>query len=185
MLDTTALRTRLSSAAAVGTVQSSKRIANVVSGPSLGARAGVGVRDGRVCDARVLTAACARALSPLCPPAAAPRSPIDTVVRWSERAHDASWAWNRVNSLEAQLAAHPTFVVGEALFLAMSLLAFWHAFVSTAAGSSGQRRLRLVWIATFVAGTANDYIFMLMPMVRRSRCCGRPRLQACARSSAC
>ena len=128
------------------------------------------------------TRACSRMPAPTssspCPPrsrAAVPRSPIDTLVRWSERAHDSSWAWNHVNSIEAQVASHPTFVVGEALFLALAMLAFWHAFVSTAAGPSGQRRLRLVWIASFVAGTANDYIFMLMPMVRSPQCSRRAR----------
>eukprot|EP01065_Artemidia_motanka_P015141 TRINITY_DN1900_c0_g1_i1.p1 TRINITY_DN1900_c0_g1~~TRINITY_DN1900_c0_g1_i1.p1 ORF type:complete len:847 (+),score=314.39 TRINITY_DN1900_c0_g1_i1:90-2543(+) len=73
-----------------------------------------------------------------------------------------TWPWARFNSLERQLNEHPTFVIAEFLFLALAALSLHHAFV---ADPTGARRLKLLWVATFIVGTANDYFFMLLPVV--------------------
>ena len=92
---------------------------------------------------------------------------VDTLRDWIARAHDESWPWNSVNSVVDQYKLHPTFLAAEALFIASALLAAWHAFTTDEKRSRGigPQSLKLLWVLTFVAGTANDYIFMLMPMV--------------------
>jgi len=76
------------------------------------------------------------------------------------RTYDAPWA--HLNSLEKQISEHPTFVIGEFLFIGLAILALYHALN---AEKAGERRLLLVWAATFIWGTLNDYFFMLLPMV--------------------
>mmetsp|Transcript_8306 Transcript_8306/g.19534 ORF Transcript_8306/g.19534 Transcript_8306/m.19534 type:complete len:476 (+) Transcript_8306:40-1467(+) len=73
------------------------------------------------------------------------------------------WPWQRFSSLERQLEEHPSFVGAEVLFLALSTFALFHAIFES--GEAGGRRLRLIWTATFIVGTVNDYIFMLLPVV--------------------
>eukprot|EP00756_Hemistasia_phaeocysticola_P023909 Hpha_TRINITY_DN15917_c5_g3::TRINITY_DN15917_c5_g3_i3::g.74879::m.74879 len=76
------------------------------------------------------------------------------------RVYDAPW--NYLNSLEKQVAEHPTFVIGEFLFIGLAVLALYHALT---AEKAAERRLLLVWAGTFIIGTANDYFFMLLPLV--------------------
>lgn len=55
-------------------------------------------------------------------------------------------------------AVQPSFVVGEYLFMICAAVAFFHAW------KSGRKHL-LVWVGALIAGTANDIIFMAMPVV--------------------
>lgn len=73
------------------------------------------------------------------------------------------WPWQSFNSLEQQLAHHPSFVFAEFLFVLLSGFAFLHAACESYAKE--ERRLLLIWVATFIVGTVNDYIFMLLPVV--------------------
>lgn len=73
------------------------------------------------------------------------------------------WPWQHFNSLEKQLSEHPSFVVGEFLFIATAMLSLYHAW--TTPDPNSKRRLKLVWITTLVGGTVNDYFFMLLPIV--------------------
>eukprot|EP00930_Biecheleria_cincta_P097078 TRINITY_DN88806_c0_g1_i1.p1 TRINITY_DN88806_c0_g1~~TRINITY_DN88806_c0_g1_i1.p1 ORF type:complete len:426 (-),score=41.96 TRINITY_DN88806_c0_g1_i1:112-1389(-) len=73
------------------------------------------------------------------------------------------WPWRHFNSPERQLAEHPSFVCCEVLFLCLTVISFCHAFGT--ADLKGTRRLKLLWVATFLIGTLNDYIFMLLPVV--------------------
>jgi hypothetical protein len=66
--------------------------------------------------------------------------------------------WRVFTSPAAKWAEQPTFVIGEYLFIAFAALALWHAL------RSGRAHV-LAWIAALVAGTANDVIFMALPMV--------------------
>jgi hypothetical protein len=75
------------------------------------------------------------------------------------------WPWARVNSLEKQLAEHPTFVLMELTAYALVALSFYHAWSESAKPGGSSRRLKLTWVATFVIGILNDYIFMLLPIV--------------------
>src|SRR5687767_4991031 len=52
----------------------------------------------------------------------------------------------------------PTFLVGEYLFYALAAIALVHA------RRNGRRHL-LAWFAALLAGTANDIIFMALPLV--------------------
>eukprot|EP00438_Fugacium_kawagutii_P031709 Skav215625 [mRNA] locus=scaffold620:38143:39486:- [translate_table: standard] len=73
------------------------------------------------------------------------------------------WPWQSFNPLEQQLAHHPSFVFAEILFVLLSGFAFLHAACESYAKE--ERRLLLIWVATFIVGTVNDYIFMLLPVV--------------------
>lgn len=73
------------------------------------------------------------------------------------------WPWRSFNPLEQQLAHHPSFVFAEVLFFLLSGFAFLHAACESYAKE--ERRLMLIWVATFIVGTVNDYIFMLLPVV--------------------
>ena len=65
--------------------------------------------------------------------------------------------WDHSNSpIEAHGAAF--FVIGEFLFISLSLVTLINAV------SHGRLHLA-VWVAAFAAGTANDAIFMMLPMV--------------------
>jgi hypothetical protein len=58
----------------------------------------------------------------------------------------------------AQWHAMPSFVLGELLFMVSALAALWHA-------SRRGRDHQVIWLAALVAGTANDLIFMALPLV--------------------
>ncbi|CAJ1330885.1 unnamed protein product [Effrenium voratum] len=73
------------------------------------------------------------------------------------------WPWQRFSSLERQLGDHPSFVLAEVLFISLSCFAFLHAACES--NPKEGRRLMLIWFATFIVGTVNDYIFMLLPVV--------------------
>lgn len=65
-----------------------------------------------------------------------------------------------MNPLE-KWAAQPSFLLGEYLFITLAALAFVHAW-----GQGDQRRRHvLAWFAALIAGTANDMIFMALPLV--------------------
>lgn len=72
-----------------------------------------------------------------------------------------SWPWHRVNSPLERWDSLPSFVVGEHVFIALALLSLWHA---TRQGEARNRHL-LAWVAAILAGTANDLIFMALPLV--------------------
>jgi len=71
------------------------------------------------------------------------------------------WPWSCLNAPSRQFEEHASFVVCELLFFSLAVLSFCHAFGCRGPG----QRLRLIWIATFIVGTVNDYIFMLLPVV--------------------
>lgn len=52
----------------------------------------------------------------------------------------------------------PSFLLGELLFIATALAALWHAL-------RRGRDHQLIWLGALVAGTANDLIFMALPLV--------------------
>ncbi len=66
--------------------------------------------------------------------------------------------WRHFNSPVDQWAVLPSFVVGELLFITLALICLWHAV------RSGRDHV-LVWVAALIAGTANDFIFMALPLV--------------------
>jgi hypothetical protein len=66
--------------------------------------------------------------------------------------------WRHFKSPLEQWRELPSFVIGEYLFIACALIALWHA------RRNGRDHL-LVWIGALVAGTANDLIFMALPLV--------------------
>jgi hypothetical protein len=66
--------------------------------------------------------------------------------------------WQHFNSPLAQWANLPSFLLGEIMFMICAVLALVHAL------RSGRDHL-LIWIAALIAGTANDMIFMALPLV--------------------
>lgn len=66
--------------------------------------------------------------------------------------------WHVFNSPIEQWAVMPSFLVGEAMFIALAVVALVHAL------RSGRDHL-LIWIGALIAGTANDAIFMALPLV--------------------
>jgi hypothetical protein len=58
----------------------------------------------------------------------------------------------------AQWDVLPSFVIGEVLFISLAIAALWHA------RSKGRDHV-LVWVGALIAGTANDFIFMALPLV--------------------
>lgn len=69
--------------------------------------------------------------------------------------------WQVFTSPVEKWAVQPSFVVGEYLFVACALIALVHA-----CKQRDQRgRHLLVWVAAILAGTANDLIFMALPLV--------------------
>lgn len=69
--------------------------------------------------------------------------------------------WRVFMSPVEKWAAQPSFVIGEYLFITLAALAFVHAW------RQGEQRRRhvLAWFAALIAGTANDMIFMALPLV--------------------
>jgi len=70
--------------------------------------------------------------------------------------------WQMLTSPVEQWAVLPSFVVGEYLFIGLALMALWHAHRQVGAR---RRRHLTVWVGAIVAGTANDVIFMALPLV--------------------
>ena len=66
--------------------------------------------------------------------------------------------WSPLTSPLDKWAAQPSFLLGEYLFYACTVMAFLHA------RKHGRSHL-LVWFAALLAGTANDMLFMALPMV--------------------
>ena len=66
--------------------------------------------------------------------------------------------WQHFTGLTSAWKTQPTFVIGQLLFVALAMLALWHA-------KRSGRVQQLTWIAALVAGTANDLIFMALPVV--------------------
>ncbi len=66
--------------------------------------------------------------------------------------------FHHVNGVVAQWHALPSLVLGELLFITCALFALWHA-------ARRGRDHQLIWLAALVAGTANDLIFMALPLV--------------------
>ena len=66
--------------------------------------------------------------------------------------------WQVVSSPAEQWAELPSFLIGEILFIALALLGLVHA------RRNGPDHL-LIWIGALIAGTANDMIFMALPLV--------------------
>lgn len=66
--------------------------------------------------------------------------------------------WTPLQSPLDKWATQPSFVVGEYLFYACTVVALLHA------RRHGRAHL-LVWLAALLAGTANDLLFMALPLV--------------------
>ncbi|MCA9710436.1 MAG: hypothetical protein KDK70_31640 [Myxococcales bacterium] len=66
--------------------------------------------------------------------------------------------WSPLSSPVERWAVMPSFVVGEYLFYACAVVALLHA------RRHGRAHL-LVWVAALLAGTANDMLFMALPVV--------------------
>lgn len=69
--------------------------------------------------------------------------------------------WHVFTSPAAKWAEQPSFVVGEYLFYACAALALAHAWRQGPA----RRRHVAAWLGALIAGTANDMIFMALPLV--------------------
>ncbi len=72
--------------------------------------------------------------------------------------NDPLWPWAHFNSIAEHWQAQPSFVVGQLLFMACALFAAVHALRTS-------RENKLIWLGALVAGTANDFIFMALPLV--------------------
>ena len=70
--------------------------------------------------------------------------------------------WHVLNSPLKQWEVMPSFLLGEWLFIAAAVLALVHA--ASQPGEARRRHL-LVWLGALLAGTGNDAIFMLLPLV--------------------
>jgi hypothetical protein len=66
--------------------------------------------------------------------------------------------WQPLSSPIQQWANMPSFLLGELMFILCAVLALVHA------RRSGRDHM-LIWIAALIAGTANDMIFMALPLV--------------------
>jgi hypothetical protein len=66
--------------------------------------------------------------------------------------------WQHFTSPLDKWSVQPSFVIGEYLFMLCAVLALVHA------KREGREHV-LIWIAALIAGTANDMIFMALPLV--------------------
>lgn len=66
--------------------------------------------------------------------------------------------WHVFTNPAVKWATQPSFVIGEYLFIACAVIALVHA-------RAGGNRYVMAWIGALVAGTANDLIFMALPLV--------------------
>ncbi len=74
--------------------------------------------------------------------------------------------WRAFTSPLEKWAVQPSFVIGEWMFILAALFALWHAWSQPSEPGDNQRRRHLVaWVAALVAGTANDTLFILLPLV--------------------
>jgi hypothetical protein len=74
--------------------------------------------------------------------------------------------WHVFTSPLEKWKVQPSFVLGEYLFIALAAGALVHALSQKGPPGGDQRRRHLmVWVAAILAGTANDLIFMSLPMV--------------------
>lgn len=74
--------------------------------------------------------------------------------------------WQLFTSPAEKWSVQPSFVIGEYLFIGLALLALWHARSQSADPQNNQRKKHLlVWVGALLAGTANDIIFMALPLV--------------------
>ena len=71
--------------------------------------------------------------------------------------------WRHFTSPVTTWSELPSFVVGQALFIACAIALLGHAWRQRARGD-GNAHL-FVWVGALVAGTANDLIFMVLPLV--------------------
>jgi hypothetical protein len=69
--------------------------------------------------------------------------------------------WQVVMNPAEKWATQPSFLLGEYLFIALAALCFAHAWRQ----GDQRRRHVLAWFAALIAGTANDMIFMALPLV--------------------
>jgi hypothetical protein len=69
--------------------------------------------------------------------------------------------WHVLKSPADQWAVMPSFLIGEYLFIACAAAAFVHAWRQ----GPERRKHVLVWVLALLAGTANDMIFMALPLV--------------------
>lgn len=69
--------------------------------------------------------------------------------------------WHVFTSPAEKWASQPSFLLGEYLFYACAALAFTHAWKQGAE----RRKHVLAWVGALLAGTANDMIFMALPLV--------------------
>lgn len=80
---------------------------------------------------------------------------LGSAVPWDLAPH---LPWKVFTSPVDKWALQPSFVVGEYLFIALAIVALIHA------RRAGKGHL-LIWVAALIAGTANDMIFMALPLV--------------------
>ena len=66
--------------------------------------------------------------------------------------------WQPLANPMAQWELLPSFMLGELLFISLAVLALVHA------RHRGREHL-LIWLGALIAGTANDFIFMALPLV--------------------
>ena len=69
--------------------------------------------------------------------------------------------WQVVMNPAEKWATMPSFVLGEYMFITLAVLCFVHAWRQ----GDQRRRHVLTWFAALLAGTANDMIFMALPLV--------------------
>ncbi|XP_023326089.1 uncharacterized protein LOC111699610 [Eurytemora carolleeae] len=69
-----------------------------------------------------------------------------------------SMPWKHWTSPVERFQVLPSFVLGEFVFIFLTLVTLVHA-------ARHGRKYVAVWLAAFLAGTANDAIFMMLPMV--------------------
>jgi hypothetical protein len=80
---------------------------------------------------------------------------VNDILPWESAPH---LPWQHFSSLADQWQALPSFLIGEYMFIAAALLALLHA------SRRGKANI-LIWLAAVIAGTANDLIFMALPLV--------------------
>lgn len=81
--------------------------------------------------------------------------PLTATLPWEL---DPNLPWHVFTSPLEKWAVQPTFAIGEFVFIALAVLALWHA------RQRGRAHV-LAWVAALVAGTCNDAIFMALPLV--------------------
>ena len=80
------------------------------------------------------------------------------ILPWDRARH---LPWHVFTSPAEKWATQPSFVIGEYLFYACAAVALVHAWRQ----GDERRRHLLLWVLALLAGTANDMIFMALPIV--------------------